>query len=536
MSLFTQNAEALFPQLPSVITIDGYYIDKSGETDWTWFQKQTPMNGDDEGYELCRGIQNTRSLLDLLYRFADDRQPPPSKGYIAPGGQLTEDVRGNEALSHMFRHRVDLCQVLHSSNLLDTPTSQELTKTMQNGISEAEKAEFRLLQGLPQPHKEFHWLAEFERSLQECAYALFEAYRIARKHLSPSITKATRFVEKMYALVPPMTRLLVDLLLAEDAFEEAHARTHICDIKIEKRVKLTVDVPMNVAVMASQREQVRFHMGLLKQHAARYSTKIRDLYAYRYLVEWGHGRPWKQMYLVVDDTSGAGGVPKHIVDEFLIFATCTSPLASKMFNVRPMAFSDIDKEDICSICQEEYQVNDMVIELRHCRHRMHPDCVIEFWDNLHHYDNRCPMCRGQNPSIRELFPYFKAETKDVCYHADAEASHLATWLDRTIRHRLRRDLPTNCWEADLRRYFSTREVEAWLAGESFEQRLMSEDFFPQRRVEWDESSATTDGEEDEGYGGDENGNGNGYEGAQEEDEQRRDGDNGDEADSKDKDN
>ncbi|KAL6245004.1 hypothetical protein RBB50_007779 [Rhinocladiella similis] len=490
MTLFTQDANALFPKLPSVISIDGYYIDKSGDTDSAWFKFQEPMAGDDEGYELCRGIQHTQGLVTLLWRFADDRHPALPKRYIAPGDQLTEEVRGNEALSRMFQHRMELCGVLHSSNLLDINTTHKLIDVMQDGRSEGKQAESKLLQGLPQPHKEFRWLAEFENSLRESAHALFDTYRVARKHFS-SVTKVTRFVEKMYAMIPPMTRLLVDLMLAEDAFETDHALTHICDIRIEKRVKLVVDVSTDVAIMAGQRQQVQFHMGVMKQYATRYSTRMRDLYAYRYLVEWGHGRPWKQMYLVVD--TGSDGIPKKMVEEFLMFTTCTSPLASKMFNVRPMAFSDIDNDDICSICQEEYQVNHMVVELRHCRHRMHPECVIKFWDDLHHYDNRCPMCREENPSIRELFPYFTAEAEDVCYHTDTEASKLAVWLDRAVRHRMRRDLPVDHWEVGLQRYFSTREVEAWLEDEPFAERLTSRDFFPQRRVEWDESSATSAG-------------------------------------------
>lgn len=499
MTLFTQNAQALFPKLPSVISIDGYYIDKR-DTDSTWYQQQEPMGEEDEGYELCRGLQHAQGMIEVLRRFADERQPALPKQYIGPGGRLTEEVRGNEALARMFQHRADLCRVLHSEDLLDVATSRELVDIIQSGITDAKDDEYRLLQGVTQRRNEFHWLADFENSVEECTRALFDTYRVARKHFS-SISKVRHFVEKMYAMIPPMTRLVVDLMLAEETFETDHANTHICDVKIEKRVKMAVDVPTDAAVMANQRQQVLWHMDILKQYASGYSTRIRNLYAYRYLVEWGHGRPWKQMYLVVD--TGKDGIPKDMVDEFLMFTTCTSPLASKMFNVRPMAFSDISNDDICSICQEEYQVNDLVIELRNCRHRMHPECVKGFWDNLHHYDNRCPMCRAENPSIRELFPYFVAEAEDVCYHADTQASGLAVWLDRAVRHRMRRDLPVDRWEVDLQRHYSTREVEAWLADEPFEERLLSEEFFPRRRVEWDESSATTDGESDEEEGDDE---------------------------------
>ena len=59
---------------------------------------------------------------------------------------------------------------------------------------------------------------------------------------------------------------------------------------------------------------------------------------------------------------------------------------------------------------------------------------------------------------------------------------------------MRRGIPIEDWEEHLQEHFWERETIAWLEGWTVEERLQMPQFFPSRRVERDESSASSDGE------------------------------------------
>ena len=45
---------------------------------------------------------------------------------------------------------------------------------------------------------------------------------------------------------------------------------------------------------------------------------------------------------------------------------------------------------MCSICQENYILNDETREIDNCEHAFHRNCIDE-WFRTH---NNCPVCRG----------------------------------------------------------------------------------------------------------------------------------------------
>lgn len=490
------NADHLFPALPKFLSINSYYIPRDKEDDEKWLQEQASCGGNEPAYERCKELLEGRRYVDRLIRFADKRQPELPTGVVLPGGQLTPTITGDKALSHMFHNRVVLLGLLHLPNLQHPSGGLEayynLFDTLHEGPMKGKEYELERVSGEYQLRSEFQWLVQFQRSVDECLDMFVAAYRFGKGQFADA-ERVSKFVEQAVMRFPPMTRLLMELLFAECDFEKEYAENHICDIKIEKRVRVLDRESANGRSLNYNRRLVVDRITDLKHCMRKYSIRIRGIFAHRYLVDWGHGRLWKKLYLVMD-SEGPEGIPASIIDKFLRFTTLTTPLASKIFSVHPIPSHHINQEDLCVICQERYQVDDFLMELRNCPHRMHAWCVVEYWDRYHYYDNDCPVCRTSSGRIQEIFPYFPIRAVDVCYHADADASHEEIWRDHFLRHRMRRDIPIEDWEEHLQEHFWERETIAWLEGWTVEERLQMLQFFPSRRVEWDESSASSDGE------------------------------------------
>ncbi|KAK5208979.1 hypothetical protein LTR20_009026 [Exophiala xenobiotica] len=490
------DVDHLFPALPKFVLINSYYIPQDNEDDETWLEEQATCGENDPAYTRCRELLEGRRYVDRLMRFADKRQPELPTGTVVPDDQLTSTVISDKALSHMCYNRVVLLGLLHLPNLQHPSGSMgaynNLIHTLNEGPIKAKEYELERVSGEYQLRPEFQWLEQFRRSVDECLDMLVAAYRFGKGHFSDA-GQVLRLIEQAVMRFPPMTRLLMDLLFTDCDFEKEYAVDHICDIRIEKRIRVLDRESANGRSLNDNRGVVVDRISELKHHMKTYSIRMRGLFAHRYLVDWGHGRPWKKLYLVVD-SEGPENIPVSIINEFLKFTTLTTPLASKIFSVHPIPSHEINEEDLCVICQERYEADDLLMELRNCPHRMHAGCVIEYWDRYHYYDNDCPVCRTSSESIKEFFPHFPIRTADVCYHADAHASYDQMRRDHFIRHRMRRDIPVEDWEEHLQEHFWERESIAWLEGCTVEERLQMPDFFPSRRVEWDESSASSDGE------------------------------------------
>ncbi len=88
------------------------------------------------------------------------------------------------------------------------------------------------------------------------------------------------------------------------------------------------------------------------------SGDLRRLYDYRLLRDWGYGRAWQKLYLVFD-TDGNAELAQTI--EHLRGVFSTSERAHDLFDVHPIDKTHLPKDDICVICQCEWEDKDLIM-------------------------------------------------------------------------------------------------------------------------------------------------------------------------------
>ena len=166
-----------------------------------------------------------------------------------------------------------------------------------------------------------------------------------------------------------MTRLLVELFWAEDIFQERLAGTHIWnEIKMEKRIRIFDVQTCGKKSMRAVFRETEDKTNDLRRRFESYSIRMRDLYAHRYLVDWRRQtRVWDQLYFVVSD-KGPPGVDQSTIGELLKWSASGSELAAVCFGVHPLHEFEIEPDTRCAICIETYKADDMIMQLRGCKH------------------------------------------------------------------------------------------------------------------------------------------------------------------------
>lgn len=88
-----------------------------------------------------------------------------------------------------------------------------------------------------------------------------------------------------------------------------------------------------------------------------YQERMRLFFDYRLLRDWGCGRHWEKLFLLVaDDSPWRGAVPM-----FRAWAMSNNELTYDMFGVRPNLQSDLEKDDICVVCYCDWEVEDLIV-------------------------------------------------------------------------------------------------------------------------------------------------------------------------------
>ena len=212
------------------------------------------------------------------------------------------------------------------------------------------------------------------------------------------------------------------LVNREDVFEAHLACEHIEDILMDKRIHWlkTQDLSKlgNIRVSALLWEWDN----KLRPYLSQYSRRMRECYDYRQLVDWGYGRLWKKIYLVIGDLDETDG--QEIQDAITMFrnwTTSNTKLAWDMFGVHPIWIEDIAEDELCPICFCKFEADELVMQL-HCDHRYHPGCIYEHWDDDLIFNNPCPSCRRSQGILRDRLD-FVAEKIDVDHGAN-EAQRL----------------------------------------------------------------------------------------------------------------
>ena len=158
-----------------------------------------------------------------------------------------------------------------------------------------------------------------------------------------------------------MVQLLVNLKVREILFEETLGDEHFEDILIDKR--LWMIAPKDFYEFGHDweipcRKWLTFLNETAKPQLAEFRNKLRDRFDYRLLVDWGYGRLWKKLYLLLTTRNQD---EKDAIKQFSNFATRHSALAFNLFAVHPMDLEEL-RPDPCSVCLCDFEHDVMVME------------------------------------------------------------------------------------------------------------------------------------------------------------------------------
>lgn len=202
--------------------------------------------------------------------------------------------------------------------------------------------------------------------------------------------------------------LLANLILAEDTFEHGLSGTHVEDVLLEKRFDL--------AQLQADRRTVRLGTDPLDE-IYRIQDCERDGWWIRQLRQHGFRRPWKQLYLVRDDsicqkdTQAIQRVAAYFQPRRRPGATGNGPAdfeknrIERALDVQPIALSALKDEGCAVGCgrhdddeagtSADFGAHDIVM-LQFCgQHWIHADCAFQAWDVLgqNKFSFPCPLCR-----------------------------------------------------------------------------------------------------------------------------------------------
>jgi hypothetical protein len=148
------------------------------------------------------------------------------------------------------------------------------------------------------------------------------------------------------------------LLTREAKFERTLAKEHVEDILIDKRIHWLSPGDMFKLGGSGVRAFLnRYDVGV-KPRLEEWQNRIRICFDYRMLRDWGYGRHWKKMYVVIDEPP-EGQAAIHM---FRNWASNNSKLAYDMFAVHPIFKGEVPDGDICSICYCDWEDTELVME------------------------------------------------------------------------------------------------------------------------------------------------------------------------------
>lgn len=302
--------------------------------------------------------------------------------------------------------------------------------------------------------------------------------------------------------IPEMARLLIVLLHREESLERNLRRDHFFDELFIKRFRyyssfVAAYCGKDLALQdtLTQERAMRRQMGLFQE-------QLRKTYDFRRLVHWGYDRPWTKLYLVIDTTDATSnvggngnsqapagsvtiepggtshtlGISKATIDSFRAWAERNTKLTFDIFAVHPIALSDIAAADICAICRDEYENDDLVMQLQ-CQHRGHSKCLVRSWDIQHILARRCPECRASIPPLINQMGVTSLR-EEVCYATDNARAATDRAKRSLIRSLKLRGISRKRWVKDLRDIDWYYDESAVLL-EAFEARM---ELYPENNI------------------------------------------------------
>jgi hypothetical protein len=159
-------------------------------------------------------------------------------------------------------------------------------------------------------------------------------------------------------MVPSITMLIMYLLTRELRFERSLASEHVEDIRMDKRLNWLSPKDMFAIGHANVLALYRTWDMMMRPHLEIWQNRMRACFDYRMLRDWGYGRHWKKMFVVLDEQLAG----RAAVEIFRNWASHNGKLAYDMFSVHPVFKDDIPDGDICTVCYCDWEDTDLVME------------------------------------------------------------------------------------------------------------------------------------------------------------------------------
>jgi hypothetical protein len=149
----------------------------------------------------------------------------------------------------------------------------------------------------------------------------------------------------------------MSLVEAENKFENALSMNHVEDVVIDKRLVLFSEKEATKLRDFDQViTQLIAHEGGLQATLAPTSHNFRKSFNYRLLRDWGYGRAWTKLFLMlpadmreVSNQINESFDPKH------------GKLCYDLFDVHPKIQEEMGMDDSCHACLGDYEDGEMMM-------------------------------------------------------------------------------------------------------------------------------------------------------------------------------
>ncbi|KAI9761685.1 MAG: hypothetical protein M4579_000919 [Chaenotheca gracillima] len=369
--------------------------------------KQLP---DDGGTVAWRILANASEHAKILHRFTDIHQTQTDEKPLPNGSNIDMAQKPRLKMMNMWYHGW-LSWLHYKSLVVVRSQGQESKKTkVLNASRIAELDRLKdILEGMVKEEEKYitpklgsfqspeglGWIQDFRNSvtqtlgeMQESTRPFFGSADIPQAHHSSEYLQAfqscTFDMSKIYMNSSIHTKLLALLLDRADSFEKSMAKRHVEDVYITKRVRLLTD--QDAATLDEKTsESVKAQYGPKVINTIREIGQLtRQVFDFRLLHDWGHGRPWRKLFLMLD-TDTIPGLAEAIQTTKIEFARPwgTWRTVGDLFDVHPKDKSKLPPDDLCVICYSEWEDQDLVMKTW-CNHNFHHTCIFRFWDDEKH--------------------------------------------------------------------------------------------------------------------------------------------------------
>lgn len=150
-----------------------------------------------------------------------------------------------------------------------------------------------------------------------------------------------------FETLPMVTRVLLYCFDRQHAFEHGLSHSHADDILLHKRINILSNADMATIGPQNAENAVATFFDPLKARIMDYQTKMLTQYHYRLLRDWGYGRPWEKLMLIVDPGDFPRSSPEEVdtgVKQLQQFITQSPKFVSQLFDVLPLLPSNIEDD------------------------------------------------------------------------------------------------------------------------------------------------------------------------------------------------